>query len=255
MKIIYAKDYDDLSRKTANLIAAQVILKPESVLGLATGSSPLGTYRRLIELYEAGDVDFSACRAVNLDEYCGLSEDNGQSYAYFMRENFFRHINIRPGSTHIPDGMNRDMEGECSRYEDVIASLGGIDLQLLGIGHNGHIGFNEPAGSFPKRTHCVELTEQTVDANSRFFSRKEDVPTHAYTMGIGTIMAAGKILLIASGEAKARILLEMAAGPIRPQVPASILQLHPDAAVIADKEALSLLLEKAPELVTGAPKA
>ena len=253
MKIIYAEDYADLSRKAANQIAAQVILKPESVLGLATGSSPLGTYRRLIELYDAGDVDFAACRAVNLDEYCGLSEQNDQSYAYFMRENLFRHINIRPENTHIPDGMNRDMEAECRRYEEIISSLGGIDLQLLGIGHNGHIGFNEPDSSFSRYTHCVELAKQTVDANSRFFAKREDVPTHAYTMGIGTIMAANKILLIASGEGKAHILLEMATGPICPQVPASILQLHSDVTVIADKDALGLLMEKAPHLVTGAP--
>ncbi len=254
MKIIYAKDYDELSRKAANRIAAQVILKSESVLGLATGSSPLGTYRRLIKLYEAGDVHFSKCRAVNLDEYCGLPEENTQSYAYFMKENLFRHIDIRPENTYIPDGMNRDMEGECGRYEETVRSLGGVDLQLLGIGHNGHIGFNEPCDFFPKETHCVELSKQTVDANSRFFPKREDVPTHAYTMGIGTIMAAKKILLIASGEAKAPILLQMATGPVCPQVPASILQFHSDVTVIADEDALDMLMENAPYLIQELPE-
>ncbi len=255
MRILYAADYNEMSRKAANLIAAQVILKPDCVLGLATGSSPLGTYKCLIEGYEKGDLDFSRCSAANLDEYCGLTKDNDQSYAYFMYENLFKHINIDMANTNIPDGTNADAEAECKRYDAAVAALGGVDIQLLGIGHNGHIGFNEPADSFAKGTHRVALTQRTIDANTRFFARREDVPTHAYTMGIKTIMSAKKILLIASGAEKAPIIYEMAAGPIVPSVPASVLQLHNDVTIVADAAALSVLLEKAPELVEGALKA
>ena len=255
MRILYASDYNDLSRKAANIIAAQVILKPDCVLGLATGSSPLGTYKCLIEGYEKGDLDFSRCKAANLDEYRGLPKDNDQSYAYFMYENLFKHINIDMANTNIPDGMNADAEAECKRYDEAVRALGGVDIQLLGIGHNGHIGFNEPADEFPKGTHCVDLTQSTIDANTRFFARKEDVPTQAYTMGIQTIMSAKKILLIASGEGKADIVCRMAAGPVTPSVPASVLQLHNDVTIVADKEALSVLMEKAPEMIEGLPKA
>ncbi len=255
MRILYAADYNDLSRKAANLIGAQVIMKPDCVLGLATGSSPLGTYKCLIEAYEKGDLDFSRCFAANLDEYRGLTKDNDQSYAYFMYENLFKHINIDMANTNIPDGTNPDAEAECKRYDEAVAALGGVDIQLLGIGNNGHIGFNEPADEFPTGTHCVDLTDSTIDANARFFARREDVPTQAYTMGIKTIMSAKKILLIASGENKAPIMYEMAAGPVVPSVPASILQMHNDVTVVADAAALSILLEKAPELVEGAPKA
>ena len=255
MRILYASDYNDLSRKAANIIAAQVILKPDCVLGLATGSSPLGTYKCLIEGYEKGDLDFSRCKAANLDEYRGPPKDNDQSYAYFMYENLFKHINIDMANTNIPDGMNADAEAECKRYDEAVRALGGVDIQLLGIGHNGHIGFNEPADEFPKGTHCVDLTQSTIDANTRFFARKEDVPTQAYTMGIQTIMSAKKILLIASGEGKADIVCRMAAGPVTPNVPASVLQLHNDVTIVADKEALSVLMEKAPEMIEGLPKA
>lgn len=254
MKILYAKDYESMSRKAANIISAQVILKPNCVLGLATGSSPIATYRQLIQWYDKGDIDFSACSTVNLDEYCGLPKDNAQSYAYFMYENFFRHINIRMENTNIPDGMNPDADAECRRYNGVIRDLGGIDLQLLGIGHNGHIGFNEPGGAFEKETHCVSLTRQTIEANKRFFDRIEDVPTKAYTMGIKSIMNAKKILLVASGESKSDILYRMATGPIEPGVPASILQLHNDVTVVADEPALKALLANAPEMVSGLPE-
>ena len=199
MRIYQGKDYADMSRKAANILSAQVILKPDSVLGLATGSTPIGTYKQLIEWYQKGDVDFSEVTSVNLDEYKGLSPDNEQSYHYFMRHNLFDHINIRPENIHLPNGLENDIRKECARYDEVIRSTGGIDLQLLGIGHNGHIGFNEPEDAFEKGTHCVELTQSTIDANKRFFKKEEDVPRFAYTMGIKNIMQAKKILVIVSG--------------------------------------------------------
>lgn len=253
MKIIYARDYAGMSRKAANILSAQVILKPDSVLGLATGSSPVGIYKQLIEWYKKGDLDFSACRAVNLDEYAGLSADNPQSYAYFMRDNLFDHINIKPENLHIPCGTNPDTRAECRRYNEVIRALGGIDMQLLGIGHNGHIGFNEPEVAFEKETHYVRLTSRTIEANTRFFDRAGDVPTHAFTMGIKSIMSARKILLVASGKGKAEILHRMIFGPIVPAVPASILQLHNDLTVVADEEALGLVLSQDPSLVANLP--
>ena len=239
MRLYRAKDYNDLSRKAANIISAQVIMKPDCVLGLATGSSPLGTYRPLIEWYKKGDLDFSEVKSVNLDEYKGLPKDNDQSYYYFMHQNFFKDININPENTHIPNGMEPDSEKECSRYNQVISDLGGIDLQLLGLGHNGHIGFNEPDTAFAKMTHCVDLAPSTIEANKRFFASADDVPRQAYTMGIKTIMQARKILLIVSGEDKAQILYDVLNGPITPHVPASILQLHSDVTVVADEAALS----------------
>ena len=239
MRLYRAKDYNDLSRKAANIISAQVIMKPDCVLGLATGSSPLGTYRQLIEWYKKGDLDFSEVKSVNLDEYKGLPKDNDQSYYYFMHQNFFKDININPENTHIPNGMEPDSEKECSRYNQVISDLGGIDLQLLGLGHNGHIGFNEPDTAFAKMTHCVDLAPSTIEANKRFFASADDVPRQAYTMGIKTIMQARKILLIVSGEDKAQILYDVLNGPITPHVPASILQLHSDVTVVADEAAQS----------------
>ena len=241
MKIISAKDYQALSRAAANIISAQVILKPSCVLGLATGSSPVGTYQQLIEWYKKGDLDFSQVRTVNLDEYVGLDKDHDQSYAYFMRTNLFDHINVDPANTNIPDGTEPDADKECARYNHVIESLGGIDLQLLGLGHNGHIGFNEPSDAFEKLTHCVDLTESTIEANKRFFEKAEDVPRQAYTMGIQNIMQARKILLIVSGESKAKILKDVLCGPVTPNVPASVLQLHNDVIVVADEAALSLM--------------
>lgn len=237
MRIYRTESYEDLSRVAANLIGAQIIQKPDSVLGLATGSSPIGTYRRLITGYRNGDLDFSQIRTVNLDEYRGLSHENEQSYYYFMQENLFHHVNIK--ASYLPDGMNPDSEAECTRYEALIDSMGGIDLQLLGLGHNGHIGFNEPADSFPKDTHCVDLQERTIEANKRFFASIEEVPRQAYTMGIGTIMKAKRIVLIVSGADKADIVKKAFFGPITPQVPASILQLHPDVCLVADTAALS----------------
>ena len=193
MKIYRTKDYADMSRKAANVISAQIIMKPDCVLGLATGSTPIGLYKYLIEWYEKGDLDFSQVRTVNLDEYKGLSRENDQSYYYFMHQNLFYHVNIPSDNTHLPNGMEPDSEKECARYTQLIDSMGGVDLQLLGLGHNGHIGFNEPAEAFAKDVNCVDLTTSTIEANKRFFASADDVPKQAYTMGIKTIMKAKKI--------------------------------------------------------------
>ena len=240
VKIIRTKDYEELSRRAAGIIAAQVVLNPESKLGLATGSSPEGLYRYLVEAYKAGDVDFSQVTTYNLDEYRGISRDNDQSYYYFMRKNLFDHVNIPEASTHLPNGENPDADAECRGYEELVRSVGGDDLQLLGIGHNGHIGFNEPGDCFDKETHCVDLTESTIEANSRFFASADEVPRQAYTMGIGTIMSAKKILLVVSGEGEARAVRDSFFGPVTPKVPASVLQFHRDVTVVADEAALSL---------------
>ena len=241
MKIYAAKDYADLSRKAANIISAQVIMKPNAVLGLATGSTPIGAYKQLIEWYHKGDIDFSQTFSINLDEYQGLSGEHDQSYRYFMNHNLFHHINIKMENTNVPNGLAEDASAECRRYNNIIKTLGGIDLQLLGIGGNGHIGFNEPGSAFEKETHLVTLTEQTRRSNARFFSNIDEVPTHAFTMGIKSIMAAKKILLLATGEAKAKALYDSFFGPVTPGVPASILQLHNDCIVIADEAALSII--------------
>lgn len=243
MRIIRTKDYTDMSRKAAGIIAAQVIMKPDCVLGLATGSSPIGTYDRLVEMYEQGDLDFSGISTANLDEYKGLNRENDQSYYYFMHEHLFDRVNIDAGRTNVPNGMEPDAAKECVRYEELIASLGGVDLQLLGLGHNGHIGFNEPAEVFDKVTHCVDLTESTIEANKRFFASAEEVPKQAYTMGIGTIMKARKVLLVVSGEDKADIVAKAFFGDVTPEVPASILQMHPDVTIVADEAALSKIPE------------
>lgn len=228
-----------MSRKAANVISAQVIMKPDCVLGLATGSSPLGTYKQLIDWYNKGDLDFTEVKSVNLDEYKGLTKENDQSYYYFMYNNFFKHVNINLDNTNVPDGTEPDSDKECSRYEGIIRGLGGVDLQLLGLGHNGHIGFNEPDDAFATITHCVDLQPSTIEANKRFFASIDDVPKQAYSMGIGTIMRAKKILLIVSGAEKADILKEVLYGPVTPRVPGSILQLHNDVVVVADDAALS----------------
>lgn len=241
MRFIVTKDYNDMSRKAANIISAQIITKPNCVLGLATGSTPVGTYKQLVEWYNKGDLDFSEVSTVNLDEYKGLDHDNDQSYYYFMMNNLFKHVNIDLSKTHVPDGTEPDPEKACADYEKIVNEYGGADLQLLGLGHNGHIGFNEPADDFPKVTHCVDLTESTIKANARFFEKIEDVPTQAYTMGIGTIFKAKRILLIASGKDKAEIVKKAFCGPIDPRVPASILQLHPDVTIVLDEDAASLL--------------
>ena len=239
MKFYCGEDYKAMSRIAANIISAQIIMKPDCVLGLATGSSPEGTYAQLVEWYKKGDLDFSQVTSVNLDEYRGLSGDNDQSYRYFMNTHLFDHVNIDKSRTFVPNGLEPDSEKACREYDAVVEATGGVDLQLLGIGHNGHIGFNEPAKEFCKNTQCVDLTESTIEANKRFFEKEEDVPRQAYTMGIGTIMRAKKILLVASGEGMADIIAKAFTGPISPEVPASILQLHNDVTVVCDKAAMS----------------
>lgn len=235
MDYIEVESYEELSRKAAAIIAAQVILKPESVLGLATGSSPLGTYDCLVKAYENGDLDFSKVTSVNLDEYVGLDGDNDQSYRYFMDTNLFSKINIRKEYTFVPNGCAEDVDSECREYDARIESLGGIDIQLLGIGLDGHIGFNEPDEAFIKETHLVKLDPSTIEANARFFASEDDVPREAVTMGIGSIMNAKKVLLIANGKNKEEIIKKAFFGPITPKVPASILQLHKNLTVIYSK--------------------
>ena len=241
MKIIRAKDYKDMSRKAANIISAQIIIKPNCVLGLATGSTPIGTYQQLVEWYNKGDLDFSEVTSVNLDEYRGLERTNEQSYYYFMHDNLFSHVNIDLSRTFLPDGMEPDADKACADYYKIIESVGGVDLQLLGLGHNGHIGFNEPGTAFEKGTHCVRLTERTIKANQRFFASADDVPRYAYTMGIRNIMHARKILVVVSGADKAEAVKRSFFGPITPEVQASILQLHTDVTLVADEAALSLV--------------
>lgn len=239
MKIIKAKDYADMSRKAANIISAQVITKPDCVLGLATGSTPIGAYEKLVEWYQKGDLDFSQVTSVNLDEYKGLTKDNDQSYYYFMNDHLFSKVNINKERTFLPDGTEPDSERACAEYNKILQSVEGVDLQLLGLGHDGHIGFNEPADEFPKETHCVKLTETTIEANKRFFASADDVPKEAYTMGIGTIMRAKQVLVVVSGADKADIVKQAFTGEVTPQIPASILQFHPNVIVVADEAALS----------------
>jgi glucosamine-6-phosphate deaminase len=234
VKIIRATDYKDMSRKAANLISAQVIMKPNAVLGLATGGTPVGIYAQLIDWYNKGDIDFSQVTTINLDEYRGIRRDNPQSYWYFMHKNFFDSVNIQPDHIHLPDGSNPDAAAACREYNSIIRRIGGIDLQLLGIGPDGHIGFNEPGAAFELETHCVDLTQSTIEANKRFFSSADEVPRQAYTMGIKTIMQARKVLMVASGANKAAIVKQAFFGPVTPQVPASILQMHPDFTLVLD---------------------
>lgn len=241
MKIIRAKNYNDMSRKSANILSAQVIIKPDSTLGLATGSTPIGMYKQLIDWYKKGDIDFSMVKTFNLDEYVGLSENHPQSYHKFMQDNFFGETNIHFDYVSIPNGMADNYQDECKRYEDKIAEVGGIDLQVLGIGNNGHIGFNEPSEYFERDTHIVTLNQETRRANSRFFDKLDDVPTHAISMGMGSIMKAKRILLLCSGESKSKILHKSLFGKIDPFVPASILQLHSDITIVADEDALNFL--------------
>ena len=241
MRIYKATDYNDMSRKAANIISAQIIMKPDCVLGLATGSSPVGTYKQLIEWYNKNDLDFSEVTSINLDEYKGLSPEDPQSYRYFMNTHLFDHVNIDKSRTYVPNGLEEDSEKACADYNEIICSVGGVDMQLLGIGGNGHIGFNEPGQAFETGTHCVDLQESTIEANKRFFASATDVPRQAYTMGIKTIMQAKKILVVVSGEDKAEIVKKAFFGPVIPGVPASILQMHNDVILVGDEAALSLI--------------
>ncbi|PJI07796.1 MULTISPECIES: glucosamine-6-phosphate deaminase [Clostridium] len=241
MRIIEVENYDEMSDKAAAMIASQIILKSNSVLGLATGSTPIGTYKKLIKMYNNKKVDFSEVKTFNLDEYYGITDENKHSYHYYMVENLFKHINIDKKNINIPNGMAKDIKEECEEYEKKIKASGGIDLQILGIGINGHIGFNEPDAKFEAQTHLVNLDEKTIKANSRFFNSIDEVPTKAISMGIKTILSSKKIVLLANGVSKAEVVAEAINGKISPEVPASILQLHKDITMIVDKAAGSKL--------------
>ena len=241
MRIIIADTYKEMSEKAASIVCSQVILKPDCVLGLATGDTPLGMYKELIKLYKNKKVDFSEVTTFNLDEYCNLNRANKHSYHYYMNHNFFKHINIKKENTHILNGIAKDIDAECKNYEELIKNKGGIDLQVLGIGTNGHVGFNEPDFNFEAETHLVNLDEMTIEANSRFFGSKDDVPATALSMGIKTIMQSRKLLLLADGEAKASAIYKTVNGKICPEVPSSIIQLHPDATMIIEKNAAKRL--------------
>ena len=242
MRIFCGKDYSDMSRKAANLVSAQLLIKPDSVLGFASGSTPVGMYEELVARFRLGDLDFSMAAAVSADEYKGMPPENEQSYRYYMNTQLYDHVNIRKERTFLPDGMAADSGAACADYETLLQKLGGVDLQILGIGHNGHIGFNEPGTSFPDETHLVDLAASTVAANRRFFQREEDVPRQALTMGIGTILRARRILLLASGKEKAAVLKRAFTGPVTPELPASALRLHRDVILVGDEAALSELL-------------
>ena len=241
MRIIECPDYASMSRRAAAMISAQVLLKPDCVLGLATGSTPVGAYRELVKWNREGLLSFKEARSVNLDEYLGLAPEHEQSYRRFMQENLFDHIDIVPENTHVLNGLAADPDAECAAYDAMISSLGGIDLQLLGMGHNGHIAFNEPGDDFGLGAHVVTLSERTIDANRRFFASRDEVPRHALSMGIRSIMLARRILIIVSGEDKAEALAKAVSGPVTNEVPASVLQLHPDVTLVADSAALSAL--------------
>ena len=241
MKVIKVKNYEELSRTAATIIAGVILSKPDCILGLATGSSPVGTYDQLAAMYEEGILDFSHVKSVNLDEYVGLDGSNDQSYRYFMNKNLFSRVNIDIKNTYVPDGTNPDTEACCEAYNTLLKNIGAADLQLLGIGPNGHIGFNEPDDHFQAGTHCVDLTEATIQANKRFFASEEDVPRKAISMGTGNIMSAKTILLVANGKNKAKALAAAIKGPVTQQCPASILQFHPNAIIVADEDALSEL--------------
>lgn len=244
MRVIIAKNYDDMSKKAANIVAGQVYIKPNTILGLATGSTPVGMYKELVRLYNEESLDFKDVKTFNLDEYVGLPESDVNSYHYFMNYNLFSHINLKKENIHIPNGNAKDMNKEFEGYENSIINAGGIDLQVLGIGNNGHIGFNEPELKFEATTHLVSLNEGTIKANSRFFKSIDEVPKQAVSMGIKTIMRAKKILLLANGKGKAEAIYNTVLGPITPEVPASVLQLHPDTTIVVDEEAASLIKDK-----------
>ena len=241
MRIYCEKDYDAMSRRAASVIAGEVIHNPACLLGLATGSTPEGAYKCLVDWYKQGLISFKDVLSVNLDEYVGLAPSHDQSYRYFMQSNLFDHVDIDPANTRVPDGLTRDAAAFCADYDAYIRGRGYVDLQLLGIGRNGHIGFNEPGDHFVRETHVVDLTESTIDANARFFASRSDVPKQAISMGMGAIMGAKRILLCASGEDKADAICRSVSGPITPGCPGSILQLHPNVVLVADEAALSKL--------------
>ncbi|PKM77162.1 MAG: glucosamine-6-phosphate deaminase [Firmicutes bacterium HGW-Firmicutes-15] len=241
MRIIMAENFEEMSKKAAAIVRSQIILKPDCVLGLATGDTPMGMYQELIKMYENQEVDFSEITIFNLDEYCSLNRENAQSYYYYMHHNFLKYVNVKEENTHIPNGIALDIDEECRNYEGQIKNKGGIDLQVLGIGANGHIGFNEPDINFEAETHLVKLDKMTIEANSRFFSSKDKVPTMAISMGIKTIMQSRMLILLANGEPKADAIYKTIKGKICPEIPASIIQLHPNATMVIEKNAAKLL--------------
>lgn len=241
MKIIVTENYEEMSRVAADCMAEVVKGKPDCVLGLATGDTPIGMYQNLVAMYQAGELDFSRVRSVNLDEYYPITPDNSQSYRYFMNDKLFCHVNIDAKNTHVPDGTAADPDAFCRSYEEKIDALGGADIQVLGIGRNGHIGFNEPSDALIPFTHLTELTESTIEANARFFDSEDDVPKHALTMGVQSVFKARRILLLASGASKAEAVRAMLNGNITTQCPASLLCLHPDVTLVCDKDAYSLV--------------
>jgi glucosamine-6-phosphate deaminase len=241
MLIITAKDYDEMSQKAARYVAAEILLKPDCLLGLATGSTPIGTYQELIRIHQQEGLSFQKVRTVNLDEYYGLPASHEQSYRYFMQETLFDHIDICPDNTHVPDGLTEDPQAYGRQYDELIVALGGIDLQLLGIGSNGHIAFNEPGSYFTAQTRLVDLNANTIEDNSRFFESKDDVPRQAISMGMKSILDSKRIVILASGAGKAQAIKDMLEGPVDPMLPASILQLHSNVTLIADKAALALV--------------
>ena len=237
MRIIICENYEELSKRGAEFFVSQVMLKPDSILGLATGSTPVGLYQNLIKWNKAGRIDFSEVTSFNLDEYYPIAPDNNQSYRYFMNENLFDHINIDKSRTYVPNGLAADPDSECEKYEELIDEKGGIDLELLGIGRNGHIGFNEPDGELNAKTHITELTESTIEANSRFFDDISKVPKKALTMGMGTILKSKKILMLISGKEKHEVLSQLLSDDVTTSNPATLLKVHPDVVVICDKAA------------------
>lgn len=241
MKVIVTKNYDELSKVAANEMANIIRNNPKAILGLATGGSPVGMYKELIKMNQSGEIDFSKVTTVNLDEYVGLSGDHPQSYRYFMNNTLFNHINIDKKNTYVPNGLAENIEEECKNYDAKIAELGGTDVQLLGVGNNGHIAFNEPDSSLVSGTHLTGLTEDTIKANARFFDTIDEVPKTALTMGLGGIMKSKKIIVIASGESKAEAVRGMVSGKISTNMPASMLQMHRDVVVIVDEDAAKLL--------------
>lgn len=241
MKIIKVKNYDEMSKIAANIIASKIILDDHCTLGLATGSTPIGTYQNLIKKYQNGDISFKNIKTINLDEYVGLNEEDTRSYRYFMNDNLFNHVDIDKSNTHVPKGMAQDMEQESERYNRLIEDLSPVSVQLLGIGENGHIGFNEPNDYFPLKTHVEKLTDSTIKANQRFFEKGEHTPEFAITMGIENIMSAQTVIILASGIKKAQAMRDSLQGKVMPNVPASILQLHKDLIVIGDEDAFSMM--------------
>ncbi len=246
MEVIIKESYEEESKLAAELIADVIRRKPRAVIGLATGSTPLGTYKELIRLHKEEGLDFSRAITFNLDEYVGLTHDHPQSYHYFMWENFFKHINVNSKNVHIPDGTSKDIPGFCRWYEEQIVKCGGLDAQLLGIGGNGHIAFNEPGSSLGSRTRAKTLDERTRQDNARFFRNLNEVPKYAITMGIGTIMDARQLILLANGAGKAEAIAKTVEGPITAMVPATIVQLHPKATIVIDKAASTKLTREYP---------